>query len=211
MHVAGVPPRADSRQVYICSRTKAECDATAHELTALGPGTCVSIPADLQHVSEVERLVHEVSAHESTLHILVNNAGATWVAELDTFPDAAFTKIMTLNVQRAFTLTQKCLPLLRAGAMQGGRNGDAYVNPTRIVNIGSVEGEAIPPRHTYAYAASKAALHHLSRHFAGRLGWEGITSNTIACGASRLVPAPKPFAHTPPLQVRSRAKVRINS
>ncbi|OCH96037.1 NAD-P-binding protein [Obba rivulosa] len=169
-------------KVYICSRTKAECDATARELTALGRGRCMSIPADLQQLSEVERLVNEISSHDDALHILVNNAGATWVAELDEFPDAAFTKIMTLNVQRAFTLTQKCLPLLRAGALQGGRAGDAYVDPARIVNIGSVEGEAVPPRHTYAYAASKAALHHLSRHFASRLGWEGITSNTIACG-----------------------------
>ncbi|EMD42158.1 hypothetical protein CERSUDRAFT_147762 [Gelatoporia subvermispora B] len=172
-------------KVYICSRTKTECDATAHELTALGPGACISIPADLQQLSEVERLVDEIKAREDALHILVNNAGATWVAEFDAFPDEAFSKILTLNVQRAFSLTQQCLPLLRAAAVQGGRSGDTFLDPARIVNIGSVEGEAIPPRHTYAYAASKAALHHLSRHFASRLGWEGITSNTIACGTFR--------------------------
>jgi NAD(P)-dependent dehydrogenase (short-subunit alcohol dehydrogenase family) len=40
----------------------------------------------------------------------------------------------------------------------------------------------VPPHETYAYSASKAALHHLSRNMAGRLGYEGITSNTIACG-----------------------------
>ena len=40
----------------------------------------------------------------------------------------------------------------------------------------------IPDHETYAYSASKAGLHHLSRAMGGRLGWEGITSNTIACG-----------------------------
>lgn len=48
--------------------------------------------------------------------------------------------------------------------------------------IGSVEGIGVPLHETYAYSASKAALHHLSRHLASRLGWEGITSNTIAFG-----------------------------
>lgn len=60
--------------------------------------------------------------------------------------------------------------------------GDVYLDPARIINIGSVEGLTVPDHETYAYSASKAALHHLSRHLAGRLGWEGITSNTIACG-----------------------------
>jgi len=40
----------------------------------------------------------------------------------------------------------------------------------------------VPDHETYAYSASKAGLHHLSRTMGGRLGWEGITSNTIACG-----------------------------
>jgi hypothetical protein len=42
---------------------------------------------------------------------------------------------MTLNVQRVFTLTQKCLPLLRAAAERGGRDGDAWNDPARIINV----------------------------------------------------------------------------
>ncbi|KZS95988.1 NAD(P)-binding protein [Sistotremastrum niveocremeum HHB9708] len=167
-------------KVYITSRNSKECNATAEELSRPGPGSCIAIPADLQKASEVERITGILKSKESHLNVLVNNAGATWGADIDEHPDSAFTKVFTLNVQRVFTLTQAVLPLLREGASTGGQDGHTYKDPARIINIGSVEGLQVPPRHTYSYAASKAALHHLSRHLAGRLGWEGITSNTIA-------------------------------
>ncbi|CAE7215578.1 unnamed protein product [Rhizoctonia solani] len=177
-------------KVYISARKKAECDKTAQELTNMGPGTCIAIPADLQDLNAVKRLVEEVSKNEKVLHILVNNAGATWGDGVDSYPnetnlllqDAAFTKLLTLNVQRVFTLTQALLPLLRAAAKQGGKGERGWNDPARIINIGSVEGERVPRGETYAYSASKAAVAHLSRHLAGRLGGEGITSNTLACG-----------------------------
>ncbi|TFY62631.1 hypothetical protein EVJ58_g3747 [Rhodofomes roseus] len=191
---------ANGAKVYISSRSAKDCDATAKELNEAGPGTCIPVPADLQKLEQVDMLVRELSAKEDVLHVLVNNAGATWGEDIDEYPDAAFTKVMTLNTQRVFTLTQKCLPLLRAAAARGGMDGDVYRDPARIINvshslpplddsdpsgmmqIGSVDGLRSPPQETYAYSASKAALHHLSRHLAGRLGFEGITCNTLACG-----------------------------
>jgi len=169
-------------KVYISSRTAKDCEETAQQLNNLGPGTCIPIAADMQKLSEVERLVKEISAREKVLHVLVNNAGAAWGEKIDAYPDAAFTKVLTLNLQRVFTLTQMCLPLLRAAAAQGGKDGRSFVDPARIINIGSIEGLIVPSHETYAYSASRAALHHLSRHLGGRLGWEGINSNSIACG-----------------------------
>ncbi|EIN14086.1 NAD(P)-binding protein [Punctularia strigosozonata HHB-11173 SS5] len=168
-------------KTYISSRSEKDCERTAKELNALGSGQCIPIPADLQKFEEVERLVDELKKKERFLHILVNNAGATWGESIEDYPDHAFSKVLTLNVQRVFTLTQKCLPLLRAAAQQS-KDGDTFVDPARIINIGSIEGLSVPSHETYAYSASKAALHHLSRNLAGRLGWEGITSNVIACG-----------------------------
>ena len=78
--------------------------------------------------------------------------------------------------------------------------------------IGSIEGEQCVPMHeTYAYQASKAGLHHLSKSFAGRLGPEGITSNTLACGTSpRCAPPVRRAAHSDvPSQARSPAKVSV--
>ncbi|KIJ68603.1 hypothetical protein HYDPIDRAFT_173282 [Hydnomerulius pinastri MD-312] len=172
-------------KVYISSRSAKDCDETAEELNAQGPGTCVSIPADMSKFAEVERLVREFSSSEKALNVLVNNAGTTWAEPLDEYPDEGFSKVVTLNLQRVFTLTQKLLPLLRAGAAQGGQTDVVFNDPSRIINIGSVEALGVPDHDTYAYSAAKAGLHHLSRHLAGRLGPEGIVSNTIACGAFR--------------------------
>jgi short-subunit dehydrogenase len=72
--------------VYITSRSSKSCAETASELNSLGPGTCIAIPADLQKLEEVERLVRELKEKESVLHILVNNAGAVWGATIDEHP-----------------------------------------------------------------------------------------------------------------------------
>ena len=73
-------------KVYISSRSVKDCNGTADELNALGPGQCIPIPADMQKLSEVERLVSEISKREKALHILVNNAGAVWGAGIDEYP-----------------------------------------------------------------------------------------------------------------------------
>ncbi|CEP07791.1 hypothetical protein [Parasitella parasitica] len=162
-------------KVYISSRSAQACDEVAAKLTTLGPGKCIALPADLQNVEDIKKLVDELSKRETHLDVLVNNAGATWGAPLDSYPDAAFQKVMNLNVTRIFTLTQACLPLLRANA-----NKDT---PSRVINIGSINGEAPPGLETYAYSASKAAIHHLTRHLAGKMGREHILVNAIAPGS----------------------------
>lgn len=109
---------------------------------------------------------------------------ANWGAELENYPDDAWTKVITLNVQRVFTLTQKLQPLLLAGvkSVQTSSGEKIFEDPARIINIGSVDGLRVPNLETYAYSSSKAALHHLSRVLAAQLGPQGITSNTLACG-----------------------------
>jgi NAD(P)-dependent dehydrogenase (short-subunit alcohol dehydrogenase family) len=91
---------------------------------------------------------------------LINNSGANWGESIDTYPANAFEKVMNLNVNRLFTLTQACLPLLRAKA--------STANPSSVINIGSINGMQPPNLETYAYSSSKAAVHHLTKHLASR-------------------------------------------
>lgn len=164
-------------KVYISGRDAAACDATVADLSKVARhgATIHAIPADLQKLEACNALVDAIAKREPAgLHVLVNNAGAAWGEDIDTFPDSAWTKVLTLNLQRAFTLTQLCLPLLGKAATPE--------DPARVVHIGSIDGLRVPLLSSYAYSASKAGLHHLSRHLARELGQRSITSNVLACG-----------------------------
>lgn len=176
-------------KVYISSRDSAACDKAASELNALAQktssgGSAVALPADLSSEAECTRLAAELSKREPQgLHVLINNSGATWGAAYDEYPDNAWTKLLTLNLHRVFTLTQKLTPLLeKAAKKMEGSSSDVVIDPARVIHIGSIDGLRVPLLPTYAYSASKAGLHHLSRHMAVELGPRGITSNTLACG-----------------------------
>jgi len=159
-------------RTYICSRKADACAKAEAELSKYG--TCVAIPADLGEMSGVAKLVSELSARESQLHILVNNAGANWGAPLDEFPEAGWDKVMDLNLKSIFFLTRDLLPLLRKAA--------TAADPARVINIGSIDGLHVPILDTYAYSAAKAGLHHLTRVLARRLASENVNVNAIAPG-----------------------------
>lgn len=159
-------------RVYISSRKADVCDAVAAELSKTGE--CFSVPADLSTMQGIEDLVEGVAEREDRLHILVNNAGAAWGAPLEEYPESGFDKVMTLNVKSIFYLTTRFLPLLKKAAMED--------RPARVVNIGSIDGIRAPLLDNYAYSASKAAVHMLTRHLAHHLVAEGITVNAIAPG-----------------------------
>jgi NAD(P)-dependent dehydrogenase (short-subunit alcohol dehydrogenase family) len=159
-------------RVYISARKAPACDEVAKELSAIGE--CIAVPADLGTLAGVEHLVAEVSKREKALHILVNNAGATWGAPLEEFPDSGWDKIMAINVKGPFHLTVKLLPLLRKAATKA--------DPGRVVNIGSIDGLRVPLFENFSYSASKAAIHMLTRHMAHTLVKEHITVNAIAPG-----------------------------
>jgi NAD(P)-dependent dehydrogenase (short-subunit alcohol dehydrogenase family) len=158
-------------RVYVSARKADACDALAAELSKVG--SCVSIPADVGDQVGIAHLVDEVAKRESALHILVNNAGANWGAPYAEFPDAAWDKVLAVNLKAVFHLTRALTPLLEAGAKPG--------DPARVVNIGSIDGIRVPPLETYAYSASKAAVHHLTRTLAKRLAPK-ITVNAVAPG-----------------------------
>jgi NAD(P)-dependent dehydrogenase (short-subunit alcohol dehydrogenase family) len=158
-------------KVYISSRKADVVADVAAELSE--KGTCIGIPADLAQESECRRLADEVAAREGSLDILVNNAGATWGAPMADYDEAAFERVLALNVKGVFHLTKFLVPLLqKAGTVE---------EPARVINIGSIDGIGVPQLETYAYSASKAAVHQLTRHLAKRLA-PSITVNAIAPG-----------------------------
>src|SRR5215831_16765840 len=158
-------------RVYVSSRKAADCEKAAAELSKLG--SCTALSADLSTDAECRRLADELGARESAVHVLVNNAGNNWGAPYAEYPDAAFDKVLALNVKAIFNLTRALTPRLDAAARPG--------DPARVINVGSIDGLQVPALETYAYSASKAAAHHMTRVLARKLAPK-ITVNAIAPG-----------------------------
>jgi 2-deoxy-D-gluconate 3-dehydrogenase len=165
---------ANGATVYISSRKADVCDATAERLAATYGGTCASLPADLSGIEGADALAGQLRERESVLHVLVNNAGVSWGAPIDEFPEIGWDKVMDTNVKGVFFLTQRLLPLLEAAA--------THEDPARVINIGSVDGIRTPTFDTVSYGPSKAAVHALTRQLGAKLVKRNILVNAIAPG-----------------------------
>ncbi len=158
-------------RVYISSRKADVCDEVAAELSKVGE--CIALPADLATEDECQRLADEVSARESQLHILVNNAGATWGVPLTDHDECRMGPGARPQREGRVPPHEVLAALLKAAG-----NPD---DPARVINIGSIDGIHVPIMETYSYSSSKAAVHQLTRHLAAKLAPD-VTVNAIAPG-----------------------------
>jgi len=163
---------AAGAKVYISARKADACAQAVEELSR--DGEAHAFPADLSTMSGVDALASAVAAREPKVHVLVNNAGATWGAPVGQFPESGWDKVMNTNVKGVYYLTERLLPqLVAAGTAE---------DPARVINIGSIDGLRVPRFENYVYSASKSAVHMLTRHLAGHLVERHINVNAIAPG-----------------------------
>ena len=137
------------------------------ETAADHPGITVH-PADLRDPDAARTVIDAAVDRWGRLDVLVNNAGATRMMPLaETTPDG-IASLFELNVTAPSLLAGAALPHLRlvAGA---------------IVNVSSTYGHRPLPGAAH-YAASKAALEHLTRTWAVELAADGIRVNALAPG-----------------------------
>jgi NAD(P)-dependent dehydrogenase (short-subunit alcohol dehydrogenase family) len=157
--------------VIIASRKEDSLREVADDLSSAGE--CSYIVADLSNEQGCRSLGTAVAERWDSLDILVNNAGANWGAPLAEQDAKAWARVLDVNVKGVFHTTKFLLPLLKAA-------GTAE-EPARVINIGSIDGLHVPDFETFPYSASKAAVHHLTRHLARYLA-PTITVNAIAPG-----------------------------
>lgn len=162
-------------KVVIASRKQANCDQALAELQEFGD--CSAIAADITKQADRQKLVDYITEQAGNLSVLINNAGANWGAKIEEYPDAGFAKVMDVNLNAVFSITRDLVSLLE-------KNGTGE-DPARIINIGSMDGIHVPIVQrvpTFAYSASKAALHHLTKSLAVDLAPRNITVNAVAPG-----------------------------
>jgi NAD(P)-dependent dehydrogenase (short-subunit alcohol dehydrogenase family) len=159
-------------RVYITSRKGDACSATEAALAA--HGYCRSQPADVGSEAGRGTVSEWLAQHETQLDVLVNNAGTTWGATMNDYTEAAWDRVLGLNLKAPFFLIRELLPMLEKAA------SDA--SPARIINITSIAGQQSASIMAYAYGPSKAALNQLTRTLANEFVSKRITVNAIAPG-----------------------------
>ncbi|RHW26308.1 SDR family oxidoreductase [Nocardioides immobilis] len=158
-------------EVYISSRKADSCEEAARDLGKLG--TVHAFARDLSQESECRLLVEQIAEHTDTVDILVNDAGVTWGAPLEDYPDSGWDRVMDLNVKGVFNMTRFLRPMLDKAAMPD--------HPARVINISSIDATMVPLFPAFAYGASKAAVNQLTVHLAAELA-PNILVNAIAPG-----------------------------
>lgn len=160
--------------VHICAPDEADLMDARHGLAAFGD--CHAVVADVARGADAERLASHIDEHGGRLDILINNAAIARAFPFEDFERHAFEDVLTVNLTGPFDLARRLLPALKAAARPW--------DPSRIINIASVEGMRPPAWESYPYAASKAGLILMTRHLARRLAPD-ITVNAIAPGLFR--------------------------
>src|SRR5437763_640272 len=159
-------------KVAITARKQGELDEAAAHLGKLGIET-LTLAGDLSKFEIIPGLVEKAVARFGPVDILVNNAGATWGAPAEEHPPEAWHKVMNLNVNAMFFLSQevgrRCMIPRRKG---------------KIINMSSVAGLRAhgSGMTTIAYNTSKAAVLHFTRALAAEWGKYEINVNAICPG-----------------------------
>jgi 3-oxoacyl-[acyl-carrier protein] reductase len=162
---------AEGAQVAILDRDEAPAEAVAAAIRAAG-GAALGVPCDITDRAACRAAIAAVVAHFGGVDVLINNAGVTADARLDSLDEEDFDRVVDTNLKGAFNLTQAALPPLRASGR--GR----ILNTASTVGIHGNFGQT-------NYAAAKGGLIAMTKTWARELGREGITVNAVAPGFIR--------------------------
>ncbi len=152
---------------YVTQREVAE--ALVRDIEAFG-GRAFAVGADVSDDADVESMVDALANRFGPATILVNNAGVSYPATLETYDRERLARMRQVNVDGVIHATR---------AVVAGMREQGY---GRIVNVTSIAalGTALPGN--AFYAATKAEVAILTKRFAMELGPFGITVNAVAPG-----------------------------
>lgn len=162
-------------KLVITARKVDELESAAVHLRERGCSV-LAVSGNLSEPEAAKALVDTVLAQHEAIDILVNNAGASWGAPAEDYPDAAWRKVMGLNIDAPFFLARE----VGVRSMIPRRCG-------KIINIASIAGlGGNPPEiQTIAYNTSKGAMVNFTRALAAEWGRYHINVNAICPGFFR--------------------------
>jgi NAD(P)-dependent dehydrogenase (short-subunit alcohol dehydrogenase family) len=149
-----------------------DIDAAAAQATdsLLGEGNSLAVAADVSSAADVQRYVAAAQKRFGRVDILFNNAGIEGpILPIPDYPEAAFDKVLAINVRGIFLGLKYVMPVMLAQ----GRGS--------IINTSSVSGLTGTPGFA-GYVASKHAIIGLTRVAAAEGGRGGVRVNAICPG-----------------------------
>ncbi len=156
-------------KVVVSSRKQESVEEVANTLKSKGY-EATGIACHVGEASQLKNLVEQTIAVYGGIDILVNNAATNPVfGPVINTDEAAFDKIMQVNVKAPFELAKLCYPSMKA---RGGGS---------IINISSIGGLS-PEPFLGIYSVSKSALVMLTKVLAKEWGRDGIRANVICPG-----------------------------
>ncbi|MEQ5835879.1 SDR family oxidoreductase [Marinobacter sp. NFXS9] len=159
-------------KVALTARKQHELDEAEAHLKQQGVEV-MTLAADMSDLEGIPAVVDKIVAGLGDIDILVNNAGATWGAPAEDYPAEGWMKVMNLNVNAVFFLTQtvakKCFIPRQSG---------------KVINIASIAGLSGNPEamKTIAYNTSKGAVVNFTRALASEWGHHNINVNALCPG-----------------------------
>lgn len=139
------------------------------ELAESASGRMRPVALDVADPHSVRAAVETVTAESGRLDGLVNNAGIAWGGRAIEMSDEDWDRVIDTNLTGAFRVAREGAKAMAASG------GGAIVSTASILGFGTGAGVA-------AYAASKAAVVHLTRCLALEWAKHGIRVNALAPG-----------------------------
>ncbi len=142
----------------------------AREIAITHSVETMAVNLDVTRPDSVARMVKTIAGRFGTVHILVNNAGASFGVPnaVHTYDESAWMKTIDVNLHGVFRVSRALLPLM---IMDGGA----------IVNTASRAGK-VPAVFNGAYAVAKAGVIMLTKVMAAELAGNGVRVNAICPG-----------------------------
>ncbi|MFU8870180.1 SDR family NAD(P)-dependent oxidoreductase [Natronococcus sp.] len=159
----------DGVDVVICSREQDNVDPVAEEIAGSDrPGSALPVECDVTDREAVDALVEATVEEFGGLDVLVNNAGASFMANFDDISENGWKTIVDINVHGTYHCTQAAADHLKDG---GGI----------VINLASVAGQSGSPYMSH-YGAAKAAVVNLTTTLSYEWAADGVRVNCIAPG-----------------------------
>ncbi len=158
-------------QVAAADLSLAGAQATVEQMVAAGlAGAAYRV--DVSSAEEVQALVQAVCDRWGGIDVLANTAGVYQVGGIDDIDEAAWDRMLDVNLKGAFLLCRAVVPVMRS------RGGGA------IVNLSSISGRTKSDLAGVNYVASKAGIIGLTMCLGNQLAREGIRVNCVAPGTT---------------------------